>query len=338
MTHKTRFGDITHSSFNPSSLLRNKHMQTIFPKYAIKAKKLPLVRERISTPDNDFIDVDWMLPNLPAPPRAIVVLFHGLEGSSQSHYIQHLLSELKQRNIAAVVMHFRGCSGESNLTTKAYHSGATFDPLFFIPLVKKRYPSLPLFTAGFSLGGNMLMKLLASDEYKAQTKTIRASVCVSAPLNLSASAKAINDGFARVYQAHLMKSMKRNLLEKMDKVDFSDTLKVSKTVIATMRTFREFDEHITAPLHGFLGADDYYSRCSAIYDLPKITTPTLIIHAADDPFMNKDVIPSKKLISPYLAYELNEYGGHVGFLTNLFGINKLWLPSRIGDFFEEQLC
>lgn len=335
MSFKTQFGKITQSSFKPSVLISNAHVQTIFPKYAIKAEKLSLVRERIITPDEDFIDVDWMLPD---SPKAIVVLFHGLEGSSNSHYIQHLLVELKQRKIAAVVMHFRGCSGETNLTTKAYHSGATFDPLFFLPIVKQRYPKLALFATGFSLGGNMLMKLLASAEYKQQGPVITASVSVSAPLNLSASAKAINRGFSRVYQAHLMKSMKRNLLEKMQKVNFSQVLRVDKKTIASMQTFREFDEHITAPSHGFKGADDYYTRSSAIADLPQITTPTLIIHAADDPFMNSDVIPDKSLLNQHVGYELSHHGGHVGFCSQLQGPDKLWLPIRLSDFFEEHLC
>ena len=329
----TQFGHISISSFEPSRGLSNAHLQTIMPKYFLPSPRFEYVNERIITPDQDFVDLAWAMPASAKQTAGLAILFHGLEGSSQSHYIKHLVESLRAENIGSVVMHFRGCSTEPNLTPKAYHSGATYDPEFIVPIVKSRYPHLPLFGVGFSLGGNMLMKLMANCNYL----PIEASVCVSAPLNLAASSASINHGFSNVYQRHLMKSMKRNLLAKMKVVDMSKCLKVSEEQISKMQTFLEFDNHITAILHGFKNAQDYYEKCSALPDLPNIKKPTLIIHAQDDPFMDKRVIPAPSLINKNIAYELSLHGGHVGFLNTLFGKQRLWLPNRITSFISEFL-
>lgn len=325
----TQFGKVTQSSFQPHSVIANPHTQTILPKFFLSRSTIKSVNERITTPDKDFIDLSWFMPT---NSKAIVVLFHGLEGSANSHYIQHLAAALNADNIGAVVMHFRGCSGEPNLNARTYHSGAVFDPLFVVPLIAQRYKHLSLFAAGFSLGGNMLMKLMAQHPQL----PIKGSVCVSAPLDLAASATSINAGFSQVYQWHLMKSMKANLLRKIHKVDMPQ-LKVSLKEIQAMRTFREFDDNITSVLHGFADADDYYAKCSALPDLHLISKPTLIIHAKDDPFMDERVIPAPPSISDSVAYELSQHGGHVGFLNALSGQSKLWLPTRITHFIREIL-
>jgi predicted alpha/beta-fold hydrolase len=328
---KTQFGQITQSDFVAPAILRNRHLQTIFPKFYLNTPSIPFVKERVSTPDDDFVDLAWLVKGDVCSLKGIVVIFHGLEGSSDSHYVKFLAHELQKHNFATVVMHFRGCSGEPNLTKRAYHSGATFDPEFIVPLVKKRYPRLPLFAVGFSLGGNMLMKLMAYHQYL----PIEAAVCVSAPLNLLASSEAINRGFARVYQQHLLKSMKANLLEKMKTVDMASHLAVDASYIESMQSFREFDEHITSVLHGYAGADDYYNKCSALPDLPTINKPSLIIHAIDDPFMNEDVIPKARDLNRCVAYEWSKYGGHVGFIRSLKSESACYLPHRISAFLRE---
>jgi predicted alpha/beta-fold hydrolase len=329
----TAFGRISDSSFAPAPWLRNSHIQTICPKFFLSAPEIQFVSERITTPDQDFIDLAWAMPEKKVKLKGLVILFHGLEGSAQSHYIKHLVGELLSRDFACVVMHFRGCSGEPNLRPISYHSGATFDPKFIVPIIKARYKELPLFAVGFSLGGNMLMKLLAHNP----SLPIEGSVCVSAPLNLAASSTEIQKGFSKVYQWHLMKSMKANILQKMQDVDMSPALKVLPSDIAAMTSFVQFDEHITSKLHGFVDANDYYERCSALQDLPLVTKPTLILHAKDDPFMNAKVIPDSSLINQHVAYELSAYGGHVGFMENISGPDKLWLPKRISDFLSEIL-
>lgn len=329
--YKTAYGRISPASFAPSLLLRNAHVQTILPKFLVSAPQISFVNERMTTPDNDFIDLAWAMPADLTHLKGLVVLFHGLEGSSKSHYISHLVDALAQMGLGSVVMHFRGCSGEPNLQPIAYHSGATFDAEFIVPVIKARYAHVPLFAAGFSLGGNMLMKLLA----KRDDLPITAAICVSAPLDLAASSNSIQHGFSQIYQYHLMKSMKRNLLNKMKVVDMSQSLKVSAQDISAMKTFVEFDDHITAILHGFTDAKDYYQQCSALLDLPLIKKPTLILHAQDDPFMDDKVIPSAALINQHVAYELSPHGGHVGFLSSLTGPNKCWLAQRVPQFLSE---
>lgn len=330
---KTQFGKISKAEFTPKSWLQNAHLQTIIPKYFLASPFINYVQERVTTPDNDFVDLAWAMPSSSIGLRGIVVLFHGLEGSCESHYIKHLVSDLLLANFACVVMHFRGCSGEPNLQVKSYHSGATFDPEFVVPLIKERYSSLPLFAVGFSLGGNMLMKLMANNT----NSPIDGSVSVSAPLNLSASSESIDQGFSSIYQYHLMKSMKNNLLAKMKTVNLIDHIKVSTNQISKMKTFYEFDEHVTATLHGFTSAVDYYQKCSALDDLSSINKPTLILHAQDDPFMDNRVIPTKAQINRHIAYELSQYGGHVGFIKSFSGGQGLWLPSRITSFLKELL-
>lgn len=328
---ETRYGQIAPAKFTPSDWLKNPHLQTILPKFVIAEPNISFIHERIATPDADFIDLAWSIPDQKVALKGIVILFHGLEGSSRSHYIKHLVSTLNAAGFGSVVMHFRGCAGEPNLTPRAYHSGATFDPEFIVPIVKARYQKLPLFAVGFSLGGNMLMKLMARHAYL----PIAASVCVSAPLDLAASSCAMQVGFSKVYQWHLMKSMKANLLRKMQTLDISSYVKVNQADILHMKTFVEFDDHVTSVLHGYKDADDYYRQCSALKDLSRIQKPTLIIHAEDDPFMDKQVIPTPDLINQHVAYELSSYGGHVGFLQSIYGDRKLWLPDRITHFLSE---
>ncbi|MEM0910036.1 MAG: alpha/beta fold hydrolase, partial [Pseudomonadota bacterium] len=188
----------------------------------------------------------------------------------------------------------------------------------------------PLFAVGYSLGGNALLKLCAKHQ-----PNLRGSVAISSPINLKASSEAINKGFSRVYQYHLLKSMKHKFISKMQRVNMKDYIRVTAKHINTFETFYDFDEHLTAPIHGFSGADDYYKRASAKPELHKITTNTLILHAADDPFMDEQVIPNKHELSPTVAYELAQKGGHVGFMQRKSGRLTTYIPERIGRFIEE---
>lgn len=326
---KTKFGACTEIDFAPPVLLRNKHLQTILPKFFLRTADIEYLNERVTTPDGDFVDLSWALTE---SMQAIVVIFHGLEGSAQSHYVRDVVETLHKHNYGAVVMHFRGCSNEANLRAISYHSGATFDPEFIVPLVKQRYPSLPFFALGYSLGANMLVNLLA----KRPDLGIDAAVCIAAPLNLRASSEVIDSGFSRVYQWYLMKSMKQKALAKFDII--KPHISVDRNEIANMRSFREFDEALTSLLHGFSGADDYYHKCSGLGVLEQITTPCLIVHATDDPFMDDRVMPQSSSLNQYVAYEYSKYGGHVGFLQHMFGGDKTWLPIRVSSFFNERMA
>jgi hypothetical protein len=230
-------------------------------------------------------------------------------------------------------MHFRGCSGEINRRPRAYHSGETADPQHCIEWIKASYPQAKLFAAGFSLGGNMLLKLLGEQHNSA----IAAAVSVSAPIQLSASAYAINRGIAKRYQSHLLKTMQQNLSLKMQSIDMRPHLALRADEVKNLTTFRSFDEHVTSRLHGFEGADDYYANASAMRFLKNINTPTLVLHAADDPFMDERVIPNTSQLSTSIAYELSHHGGHVGFVYGTLRTPRLWLPERIVSFFQEYL-
>jgi predicted alpha/beta-fold hydrolase len=327
---KTRFGQITTSSFNAPIWAANAHLQTIFPKFFIRAPQIAFKSKRIDTPDGDFLD---LAINLPHGAKTMAVLFHGLEGSKDSHYILHLVEALQAQGIASLVMHFRGCSGEINQTPRAYHSGEIGDALHTLQWIGDTFSDLRLFTIGFSLGGNMLLKLISEHS----ELPIEGAVSVSAPLDLAASSQAINQGFARKYQAHLLKSMKATLSTKMQRLDMRPHLSLSIDEVEQLDSFYAFDEHVTSKLHGFVDAKDYYQRASALPDLHKITVPTLILHAADDPFMDARVIPTPEQISPSVAYELSKRGGHVGFLYGNIWQPKFWLPTRIIAFIQEHL-
>ncbi|WP_412971587.1 hydrolase [Glaciecola sp. MF2-115] len=332
---KSTFGKVVPSKFQAPSWARNAHVQTIFPRYLIKKPELNTANERIATPDGDFLDIAWCLPEQTPPNKAkgVVVVFHGLEGSVNSHYARHLMKRLSNDGFIVALMHFRGCSHELNLTPRAYHSGETADPMQTIEHVKARYPSLPVFAVGYSLGGNMLLKLLSDT---AGQKILCAAVSVSAPILLAECALRMQRGFSRLYQYYLLKSMKNNLVNKMKRIDMRHLLGIDEREAKAIATFREFDQKVTSQLHGFDGADDYYSQCSAMPMIKNITTNTLILHAKDDPFMTEAVVPSDLQLSSSVAYELSENGGHVGFLQGTPFAPKLWLQDRIAHFMIEQ--
>lgn len=332
---RSKFGKVVSSTFKAPSWARNANIQTIWPRYMMKKPDLNTTNERISTPDGDFLDIAWCIPDVLSPKKAkgIVVVFHGLEGSVNSHYARHLINRMKNDGFIVALMHFRSCSHEVNITPRAYHSGETADPMQTIAHVKKRYPDLPVFAVGYSLGGNMLLKLLSET---AGQKVLCAAVAVSAPLLLAECALRMQRGFSRLYQHYLLNSMKQNLLEKMQRMDMRHLLNINSNEVKALSTFREFDQEVTSQLHGFDGADDYYEQCSAMPMLKNITTNTLVLHAKDDPFMTESVVPSDNQLSKSVAYELSEKGGHVGFLHGTPFNPKLWLQDRISQFFEEQ--
>jgi hypothetical protein len=175
----------------------------------------------------------------------------------------------------------------------------------------------------------MLLKLLGE---RPQQSIIKAALAISAPLQLAECAQSINQGFSKLYQSYLLKSMVTNLRHKMSIMDYQNHLTIKYKDLHQLKNFRDFDQHVTAPLHGFLGADDYYLRCSAMPYLSKIQTPTLVLHAKDDPFMNENVIPRTDQLSQFVRVELSEHGGHVGFLQGSPWRPKIWMQQRVSDF------
>lgn len=325
-------GRIIRSAFKAPLWAKNRHMQTIWPRFVQKRMPLQYSMERIVLPDSDFLDLAWG----PKPQKltGMIVLFHGLEGSIRSHYANDMMATLSQKGWQVVLMHFRGCSGEPNLTPRAYHSGDTQDACFVLSLLESRFPSLPKVAMGFSLGGNMLLKLLGENPHQ---HWLTAAVAISAPLKLAECAQSINQGFSKVYQKYLLASMKRTLRKKMAKLDYRSLIQLTAQDVESIEDFSRFDDLVTAPLHGFADSQDYYEKCSAYHFLSAIHCPTLILHAIDDPFMNHLVVPNDTELARNVTMELSETGGHVGFMHGNILNPKVWLHERAVKFVSEFL-
>ena len=228
-------------------------------------------------------------------------------------------------------MHFRGCSGEHNLKDRSYHSGETGDLRFLVKTLRERHPEATLVAVGYSLGGNALLKYLG--EYKDDSQ-LKAAVTVSVPYLLSNSAAKLEKGFSRIYQRHLLNRLVNKTLSKFqDRQAPVDIANINK-----LNTFKSFDHHITAPIHGFKSSDDYYEQSSSRQYLDKITTPTLLIHSRDDPFMSVNAIPRQDDLSESVTLELSNHGGHVGFVSGNTPWNAIyWLEERIPEFLSTYL-
>lgn len=319
--------------FTAHPLLQNCHMQTLWSRLARYKARSSLHWHSFDLDDGDFVDIAWNVPMAEAlaqPTVPLVIIFHGLEGSVHSPYADDLMATVAARGWHAVTMHFRGCSGRPNRTHRAYHSGDTADPFAFITWLAQR-SSKPLFAAGFSLGGNMLVKLLGEHP----ELPLNGAVSISAPLALGPSSERIDQGFSRIYRNHLVGSLKRKILAKHASGQLHGHLDLEPSRIREIVNFRTFDDLVTAPLHGFDGVDDYYTRCSGLAFIPQITRPLLIIHAQDDPFTCVSCIPSPDILPASVTHELSTRGGHVGFITSRQGKPSFWLSQRIVDYFAQ---
>ena len=320
--------------FKTQGILKNRHIQTLYAPLFRKQTTPKVEVERFELNDGDFVDCYWHKQK-PNDTRPIVTLFHGLAGSFDSPYIQGLMRALDKRGFASVLMHFRGCSKEENRLPRAYHSGDTADAKAWINHLHTNNPNTPLYAVGYSIGGNMLLKLLGEE---GENTPLKSAVSVSAPIDLDICAKVINRGFSKLYQAHLLKALKVTLLKKYDKFDMKSLLNMSKEEVKKIKTIEEFDERYTAPINGFLSAADYYEKCSAKQFLKSIEIPTRIIHALDDPFMTPDVLPqTDEEMSSSITLEVSKHGGHVGFVEGNCFQPKYWLEETIADYFSEKI-
>jgi predicted alpha/beta-fold hydrolase len=314
--------------FQTSFLLRNRHIQTLFASFFRKEQLQKVEHEEFWLEDGDFLEIVWHQEK-PKDKRPIVILFHGLAGSVNSSYIIGMMKALEAKGFASVLMHFRGCGEKKNLKPRAYHSGETGDAKAFIEHLHNNYPNNPLHAVGYSLGGNMLLKLLA--EWGSETP-LHSAVSVSAPLQLDICANTIEKGFARVYQNHLLTPLKKTLLEKYKKFDIQKHIGIDEEEVKQLKTIREFDDAYIAPVFGFNSAQEYYEQSSARQYLKEIQTKTLILHAKDDPFMTEEIIPKKDELSEFITLEVSQYGGHVGFVSGTFRKPVYWLDGRIVGF------
>lgn len=319
----------TVDAYRAPAWLPGGNLQTIYTSLFVRVPQVDYQRERLELPDGDFLDFDWIKGEPGAP---VVVLFHGLEGGSASFYARDLMHSLKARGWHGVVAHFRGCSGEDNRLPRAYFAGDSADIETMLRHVKSRHPDAPLYAVGVSLGGNALLKWLGENGTAAESRVARAAA-VSAPVDLTAAGYALDRGFNRaVYTARFLTTLKAKALRKAEK--FPGLLDAEAIAAAT--SFREFDTLVTAKLHGYLDADDYWARVSSKPLLNAIAIPTLVINARNDPFLPAGALPDPAGVSPAVTLDQPETGGHVAFPSGPFPGNADWLPERLLEFFSSQ--
>ena len=320
--------------FKPSFVLKNRHIQTLYSSLFRKLPNIDMEVESFELNDGDFLECYWYNKPKLNSNTPIVILFHGLAGSYKSPYIQGTMSELATAGFASVIMHFRGCSGVANALPRSYHSGESGDALEWINHVSSDFPNSKLFTIGYSLGGNMMLKLLGELGYNSP---ITAAVSVSAPMQLDICANRMDRGFSKFYQYILLKDLNAALQKKYNKFDMNSHLSIKKSEIKDLKTFWEFDGAYTAPIHGFDSAQDYYTKCSSKQFLKDIKTSTLIVHSSDDPFMTTKILPTIDEISTYITLEVSQHGGHVGFVGGTFLKPDYWLETKIVSYFTSFL-
>jgi len=281
-------------------------------------------RERWTCPDNDFIDLDFVDAEDNVP---LVVLFHGLEGSSESHYARALMFAVRQRGWAGVVVHFRGCSGELNNGPRFYHSGDSAEINWVLRRMHQLHASRTLFVCGVSLGGNALLRWLGENQHQAEF--VQAACSVSAPLDLVQGGAALGRGFNKIYTSVFLRTLKPKCLKKL--VQYPDLF--DRQRMLGSKNLYEFDNVVTAPLHGYKNTEDYWHRASAKHVVRDITVPTLVLNAINDPFLPGRFLPASASGSVTLEYP--QQGGHVGFASQGWPSNNMWLPKRILHFFDQ---
>jgi len=317
------------SCFYPAWWLRNRHLQTVWPSLFSRRAGLRTRRERFELRDGDFLDLDWVGGD--AGP--IVVVLHGLMGSIESPYASGILREIERQGWRGLFVHFRGCSGEPNRLPRAYHSGDTGDLAAVIEEMNRREPTTPIAAIGYSLGGNALLKWLSET---GEANPLKAAVAVSVPFDIEQVANSIHQGFSRVYERRLTRCLQEAVRSKIDR--FGDIMPIDRDRVGQLDDFWSFDNEVTAPLHGFADARDYYTKSSARQFLPDIKTRTLILHAKDDPFMTPEVIPTLDEVSDSTTLEVSEHGGHVGFVSGRWPWStRYWLEERIPAYLKEFL-
>ncbi len=325
MNGSFRHGDIVESVFRPPFGLANPHIQTLLGGLWPARRRVPIQRERWELPDGDFVDIDWCGENGAA---TWALVLPGLLGSLASPYAVRLLNRLALSGYRAGLLNYRGLSGTPNRLTTAYHAGFTRDLDRVAHHLAARYGSG--IVAGFSMGGNLLLKWLGE---RGSDAPVHAAAAVSAPFRLASAVDSLSYGKTKAYGKYLTHHMQRIVRRK-----FAQARSPAPPPIVTLQTLRDFDEHVTAPLHGFADADEYYAKASCFDYLRRISVPTLIINALDDPLIPRATLPTAADLSPTVTLELSTCGGHLGFL----GRNRSALPcfstnERLMAFFADRL-
>ena len=302
------------------------HLQTIYPPLFRKVPRQTKQRERITTPDDDFIDLDWAREQRS---DRLAILSHGLEGSSNAAYIQGMARALKHAGWNVLAWNFRSCSGEPNRRLRSYHSGATDDLQSVLQHVEQGKPYNRIALIGFSLGGNLTLKLVGDLAHEIDPR-ICAAVAFSVPCDLAGSAQRLEHLTNRLYMHRFLKTLSAKVREKVQRFPGQ----IHDDGLAQMRTFREFDHAYTAPIHGFSSAEDYWRQCSCSTQLHNVAIPTLLINARNDPFLTPSCFPLETARNSQQLYlETPEHGGHVGFVQFRQG-STYWSEQRAVEFLQ----
>ncbi|MGH7616420.1 MAG: hydrolase [Gemmatimonadaceae bacterium] len=313
-------------TYRPAWWVPGGHAQTLWGKFFRTRPSLPVRMERWDTPDGDFLDI-CRLDAERGRPR--LLFLHGLEGTIRSHYVAGLFGEARRRGWAADLMIFRGCGDEPNRQRRFYHSGETGDLTFALDRVIGEHPSSPIVLAGISLGGNVLLKFLGERGSNVPV-SVRGAAAISVPYDLERGARNLEHGVSRIYNRHFLRTLRHKARAKLAR--FPNMF--DGDALERARNIYEFDDAVTAPVHGFANAHDYYSRSSSIHWIRTIARPTLLLSSFDDPFLPSDVLDAVAAIAPSnrnLALEFTRGGGHVGFVAGA-------VPLRPSYYAERRVC
>ncbi len=312
------------SSFNPPLLLRASWMQTIAPKLLRRSPHVDGVEEILELTDGDFLELEWHRPKQSSPSTPLVILTHGLEGSTKSNYARGLISALVEKRYHVLAWNMRGCGTHRNRLVSWYHSGQTSDLQLVINQALARYPELPISLVGVSIGGNIICKYVGELGVNLHP-AIRRAIAISPPLDLRSSAQVLARPSRALYMRYLLQPLRERMREKARR--FPKQIDISN--LSRIRSFHEFDTHYTAPIHGFQSVDHYWDSCSGLQFLPLTRIPIHIISALDDPFLSPSCFPTDLASTSQLVHlETPSHGGHVGFIESLF-MKQTWLERRV---------
>lgn len=316
---------IIKSTYQPPFLFKNNHLNTVYKTLFYK-NNISYNRQRIFTPDNDFLDLDFSIVGS----NTLVIAMHGLEGSSKSHYLVSAINYLNSQNIDCVALNFRGCSGEDNNQLYSYNSGKTDDLSVVLNYILEHYSYKNIILLGYSMGGNITLKYMG--ETNNIPSEVKGAVAISVPCDLEGSSNVLAKWYNTVYIQKFLKSLKKKTFIKLEK--FPDNT-IDKVAVLNAKTFEDFDNAVTAPLFQFKSAKDYWNKCSSKPFIHTITKPTLLINALDDSFLSESCYPIKEAKNhKYLTFEIPKYGGHVGFNTSYVKKDLLWCEKRISNYIE----
>jgi predicted alpha/beta-fold hydrolase len=320
--------------FRPAPWAAGPHAQTLLARSLRPGEEAgpPFARERLETPDGDFLDLDWGPEPGAAAPIALVV--HGLEGSARRRYVRSVCRELLRAGVRPVALNQRGCSGEPNRALHYYHSGKSDDPAFVLSTLRGRWPGRRLGALGFSLGGNVLLKMMG-ERTDGGAGLVDAAAVVSVPYDLAAGSALLERSImGRAYASYFLRSLKKKVRWKQSRL--RERMNVSAAL--SCRTIWEFDEIVTAPLNGFENAEDYYARSSGARFLEGVRVPTLMMHAEDDPFLPAARVPRDQAArNPALQLVAHARGGHVGFLEGTPLRPRFWADEEAARFLGARL-